>query len=559
MIERMFDQSLPEPGELHSVGDAALVEAIEGYTRASAASEGRRLAAIAELAHRRGAAADPARDRWVCDVDDSVAAEISAAMNISHGRALGQLTVARLLDERLPRINALLLNGQIPLSLVTLLRWRTLLVDDHTVIAALDAALADAAIEWGPLSQEKVQKKVDALIEQHDPDAVRRLQEAVRKREIVIGDWQDAIGTSSIHGRMLATDAAALKKRIAEMARGVCTDDPRTLEQRGADALGALAAGSQHLACLCGNSDCPAATDDGRATNTVIHILGDASVFDAEPDPAMHGDGKTQTAQASQPETEPSPSAEPAPAPAASSAPARRPNPGVILGGAIVPAALLAELIRLGAKVQYVRAPGPEPENHYAPSAKLAEYIRMRDMTCRHPGCDRPADRTDIDHTQPWPQGATHPSDLKCYCRIHHLIKTHWTGDGGWSDRQLPDGSVEVTTPAGKTYTTKPGASLLFPAWNITTTEAPPTGKPPPRPDQTGRAVPKRQRTRAQDHAYRIKAERAHNAALIADAKTRATKTKAQLAHRRAAAARNGPHNWETTTPTRNDGDPPPF
>jgi hypothetical protein len=139
------------------------------------------------------------------------------------------------------------------------------------------------------------------------------------------------------------------------------------------------------------------------------------------------------------------------------------------------------------------------------------------------------------------------------------LIKTHWSGDGGWSDRQLPDGSVEVTTPAGKTYTTKPGASLLFPQWNITTTEAPPTGKPPTRPDHTGLAVPKRKRTRAQKHAYRIKVERALNAALIADTKDRATKTKTQLTQRRAAAARTEPHSWETYAPPRDDGDPPPF
>ena len=550
-IERMFDTRFPQPAELTAVDDAALVEAIEGFTRASAACEGRRLAAIAELARRRVDAADPERDRWVCDVDDAVVAEISAAMNISHGRALGQLALARLLNERLPRINALLLAGQIPLSLVTLLRFRTLLVDDD-VISALDAALAEAATEWGPLSQEKVQKKVDALIESHDPDAVRRLLESVRKREIVIGDWQDAIGTSSIHGRMLATDAAALKKRIAEMAREVCADDPRTLEQRGADALGALAAGSQHLACLCGNPACPAAIDDGRASNTVIHILGDASVFDAVANPAMHGNGSTPTPPPpTQADAEPEPAA----------APVRRPNAGVILGGAIVPAALLAELIRLGAKVQHVRAPGPEPEDHYAPSAKLAEYIRMRDMTCRFPGCDLPADRTDIDHTQPWPHGATHPSDLKCYCRKHHVIKTHWSGDGGWSDRQFPDGRVEVTTPAGKTYTTKPGASLLFPAWNITTAEAPPTGKPPKPPDHGGLAVPKRKRTRAQDHASRIKAERAHNAALIADTKARAAKTKTQLAQRRANTADKEPHSWETrtTTHTKEDCDDPPF
>ena len=187
----------------------------------------------------------------------------------------------------------------------------------------------------------------------------------------------------------------------------------------------------------------------------------------------------------------------------------------------------------------------------------------MRDMTCRHPGCDRPADLSDIDHTLPWPHGATHPSDLKCYCRINHLLKTHWSGAGGWSDRQFPDGRVEVTTPSGKTFTTKPGATLLFPGWNITTTQAPPTGTPSKPPDQRGLGVPKRKRTRAQDHAYRITAERERNAAVIAAARARAAQARALRAQRDAAKAHNDNelHCWELDAPTTNndDDDLPPF
>ena len=48
------------------------------------------------------------------------------------------------------------------------------------------------------------------------------------------------------------------------------------------------------------------------------------------------------------------------------------------------------------------------------PSARLAEFIRCRDLTCRFPGCDVPAWDTDIDHTVAWPAGPTHPSKLRC-------------------------------------------------------------------------------------------------------------------------------------------------
>ena len=81
-------------------------------------------------------------------------------------------------------------------------------------------------------------------------------------------------------------------------------------------------------------------------------------------------------------------------------------------------------------------------------------------------GLDAPVERCDIDHTVPWPFGPTHPSNNKPYCRTHHLIKTFYTGPGGWTDQQLPDGTVILTAPTGHTYTTEPHGGACFRRWH---------------------------------------------------------------------------------------------
>jgi hypothetical protein len=64
-------------------------------------------------------------------------------------------------------------------------------------------------------------------------------------------------------------------------------------------------------------------------------------------------------------------------------------------------------------------------EPHYRPSAALARFIRCRDLMCRWPGCDQPAQFCEIDHTVPYPYGPTHPSNNKLYCRIHRVHKAY--------------------------------------------------------------------------------------------------------------------------------------
>jgi hypothetical protein len=84
---------------------------------------------------------------------------------------------------------------------------------------------------------------------------------------------------------------------------------------------------------------------------------------------------------------------------------------------------LAATLAR--AALRAVRHPGhTAPEPRYTPSRALAQFVCCRDLTCRFPGCDKPAQVCDLDHTLPYPAGPTHPLNLKCLCRFHHRTIT---------------------------------------------------------------------------------------------------------------------------------------
>ncbi|MBO0681457.1 hypothetical protein JRC04_28680, partial [Mycolicibacterium sp. S2-37] len=127
--------------------------------------------------------------------------------------------------------------------------------------------------------------------------------------------------------------------------------------------------------------------------------------------------------------------------------------------------------------------------------------------------CDRPADRADLDHTIPYPAGPTSASNLKTLCRLHHLLKTFWTGQNGWRDEQLPDGTIHWTAPTGHTYTTHPGSALLFPTLRQPTTPVAATPAAPPEhtPNHRGHNMPRRRTTRAHNRTQRIHTERKHN------------------------------------------------
>ena len=80
----------------------------------------------------------------------------------------------------------------------------------------------------------------------------------------------------------------------------------------------------------------------------------------------------------------------------------------------------------MGAQVRpLLAADALSAEPGYRPSIAVQRFVLSRDLTCRFPDCDEPAERCDVDHTIPYPIGPTHPSNLKCYCRKHRLHKPY--------------------------------------------------------------------------------------------------------------------------------------
>ena len=233
--------------------------------------------------------------------------------------------------------------------------------------------------------------------------------------------------------------------------------------------MGALAAGADRLGCRCRRTDC-AAGNKRPASPVTIHVIASQDT--------LNGTSTTPAAEIS-------------------------------ADGLITPE-LLTELAASAKLVPLVHPGYADPEPGYRPSKALADFVRARDLTCRFPGCDAPATHCELDHTIPYAQGGkTHAANIKCYCKLHHLLKTFWS----WTEQQLADGTLILTSPAGQTHVTTPGSALLFPSLCYAV-----GGMPTPEIDlpqdycaDRGAMMPKRHRTRTKARNDRITTERRAN------------------------------------------------
>ncbi|MCI4676876.1 HNH endonuclease signature motif containing protein [Candidatus Mycolicibacterium alkanivorans] len=449
----MFDS----PAELLTrMGHAARSEAMAAANKLDAIGE---LYALRLTQHGE-------REQWAIDTDDAVAAEVAAALRTSVAMGRSNLRYARAMREQLPLVADTFRAGDIDFRLFRVIVYRTELVTDETARAAVDAQLAARARRWQSMTSHRLAAAVDRVVAKVDRDAVRRSREDIADRRFDV--TASETGFSYLNGVVFATAGEALDRRLNELAATVCPDDPRTVAQRRADALGALAAGADQLACGCGRAECDLSSARGQRSGVVVHVVANQSALDGSSE-----------------------------------------NPAMVQGNGLIPAEVLRELAR-SAKLQPLTVPvDAPPEPRYHPSTKLADFVRARDLTCRAPGCDRPATHCDVDHTIPHSAGGpTHASNLKCLCRFHHLLKTFW----GWSDKQLPDGTVIWTAPSGHTYVTTPGSALLFPSLTVPTGDLPvPSKRAEDDCGERAAMMPKRRRSRRQERTAGIRAERAGN------------------------------------------------
>nr|WP_164843444.1 DUF222 domain-containing protein [Mycobacterium lepraemurium] len=435
-----------------------------GCAEAQAAAA--RLVAIAELLVLRcretGERADWAADAW-----EAVAAQVGAVLGCSVAMGHSYLRYAMAMRERLPQVGAVFAAGDIDYRAFQTLVFRTDLITDAQVLARVDAALAVLVSRQRSLTRGGLAAAVDRVVAAVDADAVRRAREAV------IGRYLDVRANESemawVEGNILGPDGHALDRRLDELASGVCAGDPRTRAQQRADTPWGYwppVPGGWRVAVDHRTARAPPRRR--RSGSPVIHVVAAHAT--------VAGRGAT---------------------------------PAVVAGlDGLIPAQVIAELAA-SARLVPVAVPDSGPEPGYTPSARLADFIRCRDLTCRRPGVTAPPSTAmwTMRSRKPRAGPPTRRTSNACAVAIH-LLKTFW----GWRDRQVPDGTVIWTLPDGDTYVTTPGSALLFPSLCT------PTGAvSPAKPDTEQRCgertamMPLRRRTRAHNRSHRIATERNHN------------------------------------------------
>lgn len=431
----------------------------------------RRLLAAGRLCQLRMADVDAEeRFQWCVDNWEAVAAEVGAELGISRRRASTQMNYGVELLERLPKLAAAFAAGEVDFRVVAVAVFRTGLVTDEDVLAAIDARLAAAAPRWNAHSNTRIAELVDWWVREADPAAERSARSSDADRNVTIGPTRD--GLTEFWGTLRAPDAAALDRRLTKLTATVCRNDPRTRQQRRADAMAVLTAGGTSMACGCESADCPKKEAVAEPGQIVIHLMAEAATVTGKSD-----------------------------------------APGYLPGHGAIPADQVRTLAER-ALLRPMRGAGEfRAEPRYRPSTALADFVRNRDLCCRFPGCDKPAEVCDIDHTVPYGRGGpTHPSNLALLCRLHHLLKTFLCGEKGWREEQFRDGTIVWTSPSGRTYTTTPGGALFFP--QLAEPSGPITAAARGV-ESEGRTLmmPTRRRPRAAERAARIRWERGLNEA----------------------------------------------
>ncbi|MBF6483331.1 DUF222 domain-containing protein [Nocardia otitidiscaviarum] len=242
----MFDSR-----EVQVMGDEELVDALRRAHGAAAFAQAAEITAVREL-YRRHRAANAAPGAGGVRAGEFAAAEVAVAVQISEPVAAALIDIGLALDE-LPGTRKAFGDGRIDLARVQVIAETTRGLA-REVREAVEPKLIDAATRNDPARLRQTARRWVARL---DPDGEReRREEREHDRDVRIRAVQD--GMAVFDGLLPAVGAQTVANRLRELCGQVCAEDPRTMPQRRADALVALADGSQRLWCACGRgARCP--------------------------------------------------------------------------------------------------------------------------------------------------------------------------------------------------------------------------------------------------------------------------------------------------------------
>ena len=82
----------------------------------------------------------------------------------------------------------------------------------------------------------------------------------------------------------------------------------------------------------------------------------------------------------------------------------------------------------------------------------MRRALAERDRRCVWPGCDRPPEWTQGDHSTPWEDGGeTNLEEMRLLCTPHHRLLHK-----GWRLERLPDGLVIAHPPPSRSGPSPP-------------------------------------------------------------------------------------------------------
>ncbi len=207
-----------------TLDDAGLVNSITGWRKVTSWAQAQELAAIAEVARRRGVTDDPSLDRDPTRKLEAEFApnEIALALTMTQFAAEYWVGLAVSLSGRLPGTFSALRSGLIDLSRAKLIDQYTIPLDDDLAQAVERKVLPRAPRQTTTQLAASLRRAVMSV----DPAAAeRRRKEAERHARVELSG--DDAGTAALYGRLLpAAQASAAWTRISAMAN--------TLQSRGA-------------------------------------------------------------------------------------------------------------------------------------------------------------------------------------------------------------------------------------------------------------------------------------------------------------------------------------
>ena len=347
----------------------------------------------------------------------SIRAEVACALRLPERTVENLFGVAKMLCADLPATMASFSSGAISYRHAQLIVEHAAGLEPEALVTFERLVVPMAETSTPNILDRRAAKVRESL----DPSSLEaRVVLAVEKREVLWSADRDGMGWLNLY--LEAADGMAIMTRVTDAALQLraASDDPdaRTLAQLRLDILRDV--------LMCGTWDClggKLVRPDVFVTVPVFSLMGSTSECGS-----LDGYGPIDADTARK---------------LAASAPSFvrlliHPETGVVL------------------------SVGKE---RYSPPADLRTAARVRDTTCRFPGCRRSAEFTDLDHTEdyggPSGTGATELQNLAHLCRGHHTVKHHTP----WKVKQHPggEGTLTWTSPAGRDYITTPESRTQIP------------------------------------------------------------------------------------------------